>query len=184
MTTPTRRRLLQTGGVLSLLGLSGCEMLTDLFSTDKPPLPGKRETVIGTTRELQPDITDKRPVAVPPAVQNAEWAQSGGGPTHAMQNVAVGNLSRSWERSIGEGGGYRAKITAAPVVAGGRVFMMDSDGSITAFDAATGSRHWNTDTQGEKDRSTNVGGGLAVAAGVVYASTGRGEVLALDAGSG
>ncbi len=44
MTTPTRRRLLQTGGVLSLLGLSGCEMLTDLFSTDKPPLPGKRET--------------------------------------------------------------------------------------------------------------------------------------------
>ncbi len=50
---------------------------------------------------------------------------------------------------------------------------MDSDGSVSAFDVATGSRRWNTDTQGEKDRSTNVGGGLAVAGGVLYATTGR-----------
>ena len=77
------------------------------------------------------------------------------------------SLTRTWRRSIGEGAvGYRRKITATPVVAGGQVFTMDSDGSVSAFDEATGSRRWNTDTQDEKDRSTNVGGGIAVAGNV------------------
>jgi outer membrane protein assembly factor BamB len=184
MTGPTRRRLLHTGGTLSLLALAGCETLTDIFATDKPPIPGKREAVVGTTRSLQPDVSDKRPVTVPPVVQNADWAQSGGVPIHAMQNVAVSSLNRAWRRSIGEGGGYRAKITATPVIAGGRVFTMDSNGSVSAFDAATGDRHWNTDTQADENRSTNVGGGLAVVGPVVYASTGRAEVLALNAATG
>jgi outer membrane protein assembly factor BamB len=183
MTDPTRRRLLHTGGLLSLLALTGCETLDELFETDKPPIPGKRETVVASGG-LQPDIADKRPVTVPQAVRNADWAQSGGVPTHAMQNVAIGDLQRSWKRDIGEGGGYRAKITATPVITGGRVFTMDSDGSVSAFDVANGSRHWNTDTQAEKNRSTNVGGGLAVVGTVLYASTGRGEVLAIEAATG
>ncbi len=183
MTAPTRRRLLQAGSAVSLLALAGCETLEDLFATDKVPIAGKREAITATGG-LQPDASDRRPVTVPTAVRNTEWTQSGGVPSHSMQNIALGNLERAWHRSIGEGGGYRAKITATPVVLGGRVFTMDSDGLVSAFDAATGSRLWDTDTQGEKDRSTNVGGGLAAAGRVVYASTGRGEVLALDAGSG
>ena len=115
---------------------------------------------------------------------NADWPQSGGNPAHLMGNVQLGDLTHAWHRSIGEGGGYRQKITATPVVSGGLVFTMDSDGSVSAFEVASGSRHWNTDTQPKKDRSTNVGGGLAVAGDTVYASTGRGELLALNAGDG
>ncbi len=98
--------------------------------------------------------------------------------------LQLGDLRRSWNRSIGEGGGYRRKITATPAIAGGQVFTMDSDGAVSAFDVASGNRHWNTDTQPKKDRSTNVGGGLAAVGGTVYATTGRAEALALDARTG
>ncbi len=177
----TRRGLL---GAATLVSLSGCSFLDDLFESDKPYTPGKREAVMTGIRGAQADGLDRRPVTLPPAVVNAEWAQAGGVPSHVMGNLALGDLKQSWRRSIGEGGGYRRKITAAPVIAGGQVFTMDSDGSVSAFDVKSGNRHWNTDTQGEKDRSTNVGGGVAVAGGHVFASTGRGEILSLDAATG
>ena len=69
-------------------------------------------------------------------------------------------------------------------MAGDRVFAMDSDAVVSAFDLATGRRIWRTETQDDKDRSTNVGGGIATVEGVVYVSTGRADMLALDAGTG
>ena len=184
MIRPTRRSLLRTASLASLAALPGCSIFDDLFESNKPPLPGKREAVMATSRGMQHDPAFNVPVTLPPPVQNADWPQAGGNPQHLMGNVALGTLSRSWSRSIGEGGGYRRKITAAPVIAGGRVFTMDSDGSVSAFDVANGTRHWNTDTEPKKDRSTNVGGGLAVVGGVVYATTGRAEALAMDAADG
>ena len=181
---PTRRSLLRTASLLSLAALPGCSSLEDLFETDKPPIPGKRESVMATTRSMQVDATFRQPVNLPPPVLNADWAQSGGVPSHVMGNLQLGDLRHAWHRSIGEGGGYRQKITATPVIAGGQVFTMDSGGSISAFDVATGNRHWNTDTEPKKNRSTNVGGGLAVMGGRVFATTGFGELLALNAGDG
>ncbi len=181
MSRLTRRGLL---GTAVLTSLAGCSVFDDLFESDKPAIPGKRETVVSGGRGSQADAVDRRPVTLPPAVRNAEWTQAGGVPSHVMGNLALGDLKQSWRRSIGDGGGYRAKLTAAPVVAGGQVFTMDSDGAVAAFDASTGNPHWKADTKAEGNRSTNVGGGLAVVGGRVFASTGRGEVLTLDAGSG
>jgi outer membrane protein assembly factor BamB len=94
--------------------------------------------------------------------------------------AAPGKLAEAWTANIGEGGGYRRKITAQPIIAGGRVFTMDSDAVISAFDARTGERAWDLETQAEDDRSTNVGGGVAFDGGVLYAATGRGDVLAIE----
>ena len=184
MNRPTRRTLLRTAALASVAALPGCSAFDDWFQSEKPSLPGKRESVMATTRGLQVDPAFRQPVNLPPPVLNADWPQAGGNPAHAMGNLQLGDLSRAWRRSIGEGGGYRQKITATPVIAGGHVFTMDSDGAVSAFDLASGTRRWNTETQPKKDRSTNVGGGLAVAGSTVYASTGRGEVLALNAGDG
>ena len=90
----------------------------------------------------------------------------------------------AWRADVGSSGGYRDKILAVPVVAGGRVFTMDADALVSAFDLQTGSRQWRTDTQDKEDRSTNVGGGVAVDGGIVYVTTGRADVLALDAATG
>ncbi len=181
---PARRQLLRGAVLLPAAALPGCSFLDDIFESDKPPLPGKRVSVMVTTRGMQVDPSYNPTIVLPPPVVNAEWSVAGGNAAHSMGNVAVNELRRTWRRSIGEGGGYRRKITATPVVAGGQVFTMDSDGSVSAFDEATGSRRWNTDTQGEKDRSTNVGGGIAVVGGVLYATTGRAEAIALDAATG
>ena len=166
------------------LALGGCSVYDAIFGEAKKPIPGKRETVLASTRGLQVDTANRRPVNVPAPSPRPDWPQAGCTPTHVVGNVAVSGLQPAWRASIGEGGGYRAKITAQPVVAGGRVFTMDSDGQVAAFDLATGSRQWRTDTQGEKDRSTNLGGGLAVGGNVVYATTGRAEALGIDAGTG
>ena len=180
----TRRSLMRTASLMSAAALPGCSYLDDLFESEKTPIPGKRESIMVTTRGMVVDPSDHRPVDLPPAVLNADWAQAGGNPAHVIGNLVLGDVKRSWQRSIGEGGGYRQKITASPVVAGGRIFTMDSDANVSSFDVATGNRHWSTDTQAKKDRSTNVGGGIAVAGDTLYVTTGRGEALALDAGTG
>ena len=177
------RRLHRRAALLLPLAAGGCSVFDNLFSDTKEPLPGKRESVVAARRGLTLDGAPS-PIAVPPQVAVADWPQAGGNATHVVGNIAMAGLAPAWRSSIGEGGGYRQKITAQPVIAFGRVFTMDSNGQVAAFDLAAGGRIWRTDTQDEKDRSTNVGGGLAAANGTIYATTGRGEALALDAGNG
>lgn len=166
------------------LALGGCGTLDDWFGTTKPPLPGKREPILGSHTGLEVDPGDRRTVSVPAPVPVPAWPQSGGTLTHALGNIAVTGLRPAWSSGIGEGGGYRAKLTAQPIVADGTVYTMDSDGQVASFDLAGGGRRWRTDTQGKKDRSTNIGGGIAIENGVVYATTGRAEALALEAATG
>ncbi len=166
------------------LAAAACSTLDNIFSDTKEPLPGKREEVGASRRGLEADPANQRPVTVPPPATMPDWPQAGGTVTHAVGHVQVEGMAPNWRASIGEGGGYRAKITAQPLVAGDRVFAMDSDAVVSAFDLATGRRIWRTETQDDKDRSTNVGGGIATVDGVVYVTTGRADVLALDAGAG
>ena len=180
----SRRSLLRTASAVPLAGLASCSIFDNLFDPDKPVKQGRRESVLGDTGVVTSDPDERRPVTLPAAVQNSEWPVAGGSPSHVMGNVAADTSRVAWTRSVGEGGGYRAKITATPVIASGRVFTMDSDGGVTGFDVVSSNRLWQTDTQSEDNRSTNVGGGLAASGGRIYASTGRGEVLALEAASG
>ncbi len=166
------------------LAAAGCSALDSVFSDTKDPVPGKREGIGEARRGLSVDASDTRAVTVPSPTELPEWPQAGGNATHVVGNVQVSGLAPAWRASIGEGGGYRAKITAQPVIAAGRVFTMDSDALVSAFDLASGNRIWRTETRDDKDRSTNLGGGLAAVDGKVFATTGRADILALDAGTG
>ena len=180
--TITRRLAL-----LAPLAAAGCSTIDSLIGESKDPILGKREAVIASRAGLAVDPADTRQITLPPPEPYPLWPQPGGGPTHQVGHVAIAGFNRAWRASIGEGGGYRQKITAQPIVIPGRVITMDSDGEVAAFDLASGGRLWRTDTQGPKDRSTNVGGGVSFDPannGTVYATTGRAELLALDAGSG
>jgi outer membrane protein assembly factor BamB len=85
---------------------------------------------------------------------------------------------------IGTGNARRTRITAAPVVAGGVVYAMDALAQVTAVTTA-GAVLWRADAAlpGEAPGAAS-GGGLAVAGGRVFVTTGFGELLALDAQSG
>ena len=183
------RRLTRRGALLLPIAAAGCNTLDNLFSDSKPPLEGKRETISATRRGLNVDQMDGRSITLPPAAPMPSWPQPGGGPTHMVGHVAIGGFNPAWRASIGEGGGYRQKITAQPIVFNNRVAAMDSDGTVVCFALDTGGRIWRTDTEADENRSTNVGGGISWGseggpAGTVYATTGRAEILALDAGSG
>ena len=174
--------------------LSGCatfdsvfsgDFFSDLFATPKLPVAGKREDIDLPRLGVDSVTRDQRPETLPPAQVNPTWTQPGGNASHAMGHLAIsGHIADAWHVDIGEGGGYRSKITAQPLVYGAQVFTMDSDGAVSGFAIDSGRRAWNTDTQGKKDRSTNVGGGISTDGTMVYAATGRAEVLGLDARSG
>lgn len=168
-----------------LLALGGCSLWDDWFGADKTPLPGKRMDVLLPESGLEIAATGAPRVALPRPAVNADWPQSGGVPSHAMEHPALGDtISRIWSSNIGTGGGYRRKITAQPLVAAGLVFTMDSDAAVAAFDAATGRQAWSAATEDENNRSTNIGGGIAYDGGVVYAASGRADVLAFEAATG
>src|SRR5271165_1579864 len=176
----TRRAAL----AVPLGALAGCGLWDDWFSTKKTPLPGKRETIAAAQGGLTVDEGVAK-VVLPPPVRNAAWPQAGGNPSHLMGHLAVGDqLAEAWTADIGDGGGYRRKILAHPVSADGVIYTMDSAGAVSAFQLTTGARLWRFDTTTDDDRSDNVGGGLAVDQGTLYAVNGLAALVALDAAKG
>ena len=182
-TPPLLARRAALFGSVALLG--GCTLYDDYFGTVKPKLAGNREAVRGSSRTLSADPADARKIVLPPPVRNAAWPQPGGNPAHAMGHLQVADsLERAWSADIGAGGGYRRKILSQPITSETLVFTMDSGGVIAAFDVQTGSRRWRLDLRGDDVDSTNIGGGLSLDGGVLYAANGLGNVAAIDPTAG
>ena len=124
-------------------------------------------------------------LALPPVRGNADWPQRAGSASHTSGNMALGaGTNRIWSASIGTASDRRHRITADPVVAGGLAFTLDSQSTVTATTTG-GGRVWSADLRpaGERDRSVS-GGGLAFEGNRVFATTGYGELVALDARTG
>ncbi len=174
-----RRACLMAMGLL----LGGCG--NDWFGeAPPPPLPGERISILelGDGLESDPDIAGL-PVVLPPPETNAEWPQFGGGPDKAMHQLAApGPLAGAWSQRIGSGQSGSRRLVGTPVVAAGRVFTIDSGTLVSAFDAGDGGPIWQTDVAAEEDDGW--GGGLAHDGGLLFATTGNGEVLALDPADG
>ena len=78
----------------------------------------------------------------------------------------------------------RNGIAATPVAAGGRIYAMDALARVTAVSSG-GAALWSTDLTAPFDRDGRIsGGGLAFGEGRLFASTGFGELVAIEATSG
>lgn len=175
-------------GTALIVALGGCAGITEFVEgAQDAPLPGERISVIALQRTLQPDpnITGVD-VRLPEPRLNEDWPQAGGRPTHAMHHLTGGGTppSRAWTASAGRGAGAVARLTAAPVVAGGHVFVLDAGGSVAAHRANDGRRIWRYSIVPEGEDRGAIGGGLAHDGGVLYLATGYGEAIALEAESG
>jgi len=150
-------------------------------------------------------------IVLPPVYTNPDWPQTGGYASHSVQHTdAPGDLSRLWSTGVGKGSYRKGRVVASPVVAGGRIYTMDAANRVTAMDAQTGNKLWNYKIsvtskgktrvgktslidrfkdpltfgeKGGKDKEA-VGGGVAVADGRLYVTSGFGVIAALDAQSG
>lgn len=149
-------------------------------------LPGERvavaDSVLGATPPARAPVTA---VSLPAPVSNADWGQPGGNARHKPPHVALRTpVAPVWSASIGAGDGRRTRITAEPVVEGGRIFTLDSEGRVSAT-ATTGQPLWRTSIVPAFDPyGRRPGGGLSALGGTVYVGTEYGEVVALDAATG
>jgi outer membrane protein assembly factor BamB len=185
VSTANRHRLSRRAALLLPLAATGCTWFDDMFGDKKTPLPGKRVGITKVKRGLEVDNPAGRTIALPPPAALPDSPQAGGTPSHLGGHVAVRDtLAEAWRATIGQGGGYRRKITARPVIVGGHVFTMDSNAVVSAFDVKTGSHLWSFETAGPDEDSTNVGGGIAFDAGTLYAATGLAHVVAIDPAAG
>ena len=170
--------------LLMLLVVSGC---ADLFGGAKDnSLPGTRISVLALQRQLEPDprLADLA-VRLPRPRVNADWPQAGGAANNAMQHLAAsGALAPLWRVDIGKGSGDDTQLLSQPVIAGGLVYTLDADALVRAQKIETGDLLWQRALKSKREEEGILGGGLAVAGGRLFATTGFGAVIALDAASG
>lgn len=168
-----------------LLAIAGCSTLDDWLGgeTARPPLPGKRISVLSQQAALEPEESIQILLTAP--TPNDEWPQAGGYANHAMYHMELGPAPQQiWSVSIGEGSAKRTRLLASPVEAQGKVFTLDAAGQARAFDARNGGLVWESNTAPEDEDDEMPGGGLAFEGGAVFATTGYGQVVAMQADSG
>jgi len=167
------------------LSAGGCSIFKK--GAPKTPVVGERVSVLTTEQDVvvDPD-TAAIPMSLPEPIANTEWAQAGGNASKSMGHLAIGqSLGQAWEVSIGAGTSVKARLAASPVVADGRVFTIDTQSTVRAFDAQSGSQAWATQFGTEKGNGQSLfGGGVAFDSGRVYTTNGLGYVAALDARNG
>lgn len=172
-------------GLLAALTTTAC-------SKQEPILSGKREDVrevlqSEAARAPGDVVTANRvlPVALPAAVLNPDWPQRIGTPSTRTTHPALGRAPKlAWSVNIGQGDGRRVRITADPVVAGGRIFTLDALAQVAAVSTG-GALLWTTDLTpaGQRPDSAS-GGGLAYGDGKLFVASGFGILTALDPATG
>jgi outer membrane protein assembly factor BamB len=171
--------------------VAACGMLaacgdTWLGENAPPPLPGKRVSILAHSKALDAeDGATKEDIVLPEPENVPEWPQAGGYPPHAMYHLHLGDhLKKVWSSDIGAGGNKRRALVSQPIVADGKVFTMDAEAVVSAFDIKRGRRLWRLDLAPKDADRGSYGGGLAFDEGHLFATTGFAQVVAIDPNTG
>jgi outer membrane protein assembly factor BamB len=170
----------------ALLAVSGCSVFKK-SSGPKTPVLGQRIAVLTSESDVQVDpATAALPMNLPQPVANTDWTQSGGNAAKSMGQLGLGaRPTRVFTVNAGRGSSLTARLASPPIVANGRVFTIDTLGTVRAFDANTGAQAWASQTPTERgDQAAMYGGGIAYDNGRIYATNGLGFVVALDERNG
>lgn len=179
----------RTALILSLAaGLSACS--GGLFGGGEKkttPTVGDRVPVLSRIEsgaKVDPDLAGVA-VILPPAAVNSDWSQGGGNAAKSNGHVALAeNPSAAWTAQVA-GSTNRRRLASAPVIGGGIMVAVGTDGVVSAFDAQTGARRWSYQMKvDDKQQNSAFGGGASYADGWIYATNGVGDVAALDAQTG
>lgn len=152
-------------------------------------LEGERLSVLTFERALNADQTLAGVrIALPKPYTNKNWPQAGGSKTNVLHHLAIGAAPQKvWRVSVGAGSQKYERMVATPVAANGVIYVIDSRAQVSAFGAERGNLLWRKSLKVDKktERSKiNFGGGVAYEGGTIYATTGFGSVVALDADNG
>jgi outer membrane protein assembly factor BamB len=189
-----RRTPLLVALLAAAVAVSSCSTISRLnpLKKDKGPSEiaseGKRISIVPADQQIAPsDALKGVDFFLPPAQEVSAWPLPGGTREQSIENVdAAPSLAIAWKRGFGAGSKKSRFLTAPPVIADGKVFVMDADGMVSARDARSGSEVWRRmvrPSTGRRDKS-GYGGGVAYADGKLYVSSGFRGVAQLDATTG
>ncbi len=186
---------------VAALALSGCGIIGGKGEKKpKTAVLGQRVAILTSESdaELDPSLADVA-VLLPDATENPDWPQPGGNEAKSMQHVALGTaLDEAWSARISGTTKYE-RLAAAPIVAEGKVFVVDTFARLHAFDAQSGKEIYTVQIGDEKDvkggvsllsgemtgnRGSLFGGGVSFDGGRLFATNGLGDVMALNAADG
>ena len=172
--------------LIMALALSGCGIFG---GKDKPKTPtiGNREPILSRIESganVDPSLAGVA-VVVPTPQVNAEFAQPGGTASKSYGHLAIGDAPVELWRAQIAGSSKTRRLASAPVVGGGMLFAVGTDGVVSALDAATGAAVWTHRMPDVGDLAASVfGGGASYSNGRLYVTSGVGDVVALDAKTG
>lgn len=175
----------KAGLIGALVVLAGCGANQDVI------LPGERLdpraiSVIGGATET---VTTNQSVAISlgAPVTRSSWTMIGAGPRHDAGHNALRSATPTlaWTAPIGQGETRKLRLTVDPVAAKGLIVAMDAEAALTAVSASAGVPVWSVDlTPPGETKGAASGGALAISGDVVYATTGFGDLVALDLATG
>jgi len=115
--------------IAAALAASGCGVFKKGKKTNTPVL-GQRVAVLTGENDVAVDpATASLPMSLPEATANSDWTQSGGNAGKSMGHLALGSaLTTAFTVQGGRGSTLTARLAAAPIVAGGHVYVIDTLG--------------------------------------------------------
>jgi outer membrane protein assembly factor BamB len=172
-------------------GLSACggplSNIRNPFHKKEEILPGERIAVITdpNANDVLPSGPPK-PISLPPPHANESWSEPGGAPSNNLGHLALNEqLQKVWSADAGTGSSWRGRLSAEPLVGGGKVYTLDAGGTVSAFSVDSGARVWRASVTPENEsRKEGFGGGIALDGGRLYATTGYGTAVGIDATNG
>jgi outer membrane protein assembly factor BamB len=171
--------------VAAALTLGGCGVLGGGKKKETPTI-GNRVDILGTEADTKVDANLAGiSVILPPAATNPNWAQPGGNAAKAPGHLTLADAPTPvWNAQIA-GASNRVRLAAAPVVQGGKLFVIDTEARVSAFDASNGASLWSVMLDVDKDgKPSRFGGGVSTDGTLVYATNGVGDVAALKIENG
>lgn len=180
-------KLMAGAGLLVLLAACGNKEV--ILTGERFPVRADLDASIpveGQPAPTAPAAAENQSVAISLGPQSSgDWTHRAGNARHFMPHAALSAApQRVWSATIGSGSSRRNRISAAPVVADGRIFTIDAGTLVTAT-STSGGTLWSADLTAAFDKGGGLSaGGLAVSGNLLFATSGYGELVALDAASG
>jgi outer membrane protein assembly factor BamB len=170
--------------VVLAAALGGCSTISNLnpFNRKEDIMPGERMAALPETENL---VTGGTP-SIGGTSELSDWSQPGGNAANAPGNVSLSGATgaASWRaRAVEKASKRNVRPSVPPIVYGGRIFVYDTSGTVTSLSPG-GGKGWSTSLAPEGEKSRAAGGGIAADGTAIFAATGYGELVALDAASG
>ena len=171
----------------------------DKVGSENAPGEDDRISILALDEQLKADPRYAGiSVEVPPSYVNVSWPQPGGEADHTLHHIAATlELEADWRSKVGDASA-REKLTSPPIVVADRIYVIDAETTVSAFNAEDGEVIWRKELAPEiKERfrmrdflrkptpsEIGFGGGVAFDNGKLFVTSGFGFAAALDAISG